>query len=224
MDTGPFDLKMLSASDYNELRRQNCECPLLEEHYVIALPAVGEGTFYRVSSNGDRTVISRREYRHLAHWCKVKCEQSPSGKIFLLFQDVLDNPAEATTNVDMTKDYTKFSQNEGELSVIHVVEADIFIPDHGIHEASLAVLSQKELDLAVSFLHNMYQELPSSIPAELITWTTRHHSLCAPSPPSDEQMMLQDRSPSRKHTLSDSTSSTPKAIITVSIPQPLSQL
>ncbi|KAG2354420.1 hypothetical protein BDR07DRAFT_1494635 [Suillus spraguei] len=134
-DTGPFDPRTLKANDYDELRSPSRQSPPPEEHRVVALPALGEGTFYRVSSNGDRTIISRKEYRRWAYWCQTKREQLSSGEVFLLFQDTSDDSAQATmTDMDMAAHHVESSPNEGELSPAHVLEEHTFIPDQDTHE------------------------------------------------------------------------------------------
>ncbi|KAG1748860.1 uncharacterized protein EDB91DRAFT_1078998 [Suillus paluster] len=120
------------GQDIPEHRKTKLRVSLPEEHRLIALPDLREGTFYRVSSSGDRTVISRREFKRWAHWCKTKREQLPSAH------------------------HTEFSQNEGELSPAHAVEE--IVPDHSTHETLPTALSQKALDLANSFLSSIIAE------------------------------------------------------------------
>lgn len=208
-DVGPFDPKWLKAKDYDELRRPRDKSFSPEEHQVITLPAAGKGTFYRVSSSGERTEVSRKEYKRWAFWCATKSEQSPSGEIFLVFQDISDDNAEVDViDVDLAAVNTEVSQDEGESSSAHIEELE---PDHGAHETSPTALSQEELDLAAGFLNDLGQERSSSIVAELTARTATHHSPRAPSPPGDERVMLQEGGPSRKRTLSVSSSSTPEA-------------
>ncbi|KAG1806203.1 uncharacterized protein BJ212DRAFT_1485955 [Suillus subaureus] len=123
-----------------------------------------------------------------------------------------DDAAKATiTNVDMAVVNTELSQNEGELSPVHVVEEYTFVSDHSTHKTLQIALSQEELDLAGNFLHDLCQECLSSTIAELAPQTVTHHSPCASSLPGDEQVMLQESSPFRKHTLSASASLTSEA-------------
>jgi hypothetical protein len=134
---------------------------------------------YRVSSSGERTEISRKEYKCWAFWYTTKSEQSLSGEIFVVFQDISDNNTEVNIiDVDLAAVNTKVSQDEGESSSAHIKELE---PDHSTHETSPTALSQKELDLAVGFLNNLGQEHLSSIVAEPIARTVMHHSPCVPS-------------------------------------------
>ncbi|KAG1760628.1 hypothetical protein EDD22DRAFT_954784 [Suillus occidentalis] len=164
-DVGPFNPRELKAINY-DLRESRPEEAPQEEHHIVDLSNTRGCSFYRVSSGGERVAITRKAFKRWAFWCRTKHRKSPSGDVYLLFQDAphaddsltpIDmediqssdhNPDDSTVlGMDSLPDYS--SDDEGESTELEVQE---MLPPGVTPGVTTTALSQSEVDAADAFL------------------------------------------------------------------------
>jgi hypothetical protein len=164
-DVGPFNPRELKAINY-DLRESRPEEAPQEEHHIVDLSNTRGCSFYRVSSGGERVAITRKAFKRWAFWCRTKHRKSPSGDVYLLFQDAphaddsltpIDmediqssdhNPDDSTVlGMDSLPDYS--SDDEGESTELEVQE---MLPPVVTPGVTITALSQSEFDAADAFL------------------------------------------------------------------------
>lgn len=164
-DVGPFNPRALQAINYDHGKGHPQETPQ-EEHHILDLKNTRGCSFYRVSSGSDKVAISRKEFKCWAYWCRTKHRKSPSGDVYLLFQNAqyADNsptsihmediqssdhvPDDSTVlDVDSLPDYS--SDDEEGSTELEIQET---LPPGVMPGVTTTALSQSEVDAADAFL------------------------------------------------------------------------
>ncbi|KAG2740606.1 hypothetical protein P692DRAFT_20880896, partial [Suillus brevipes Sb2] len=170
-DVGPFNPRELKAINY-DLRESRPEEVPQEEHHIVDLSNTRGCSFYRVSSSGERVAITRKAFKCWAFWCRTKHRKSPSGDVYLVFQDAphaddsltpIDmediqssdhNPDNSTVlGMDSLPDYS--SDDEGESTELEVQE---MLPPVVTPGVTITALSQSEFDTADAFLSALKED------------------------------------------------------------------